>query len=98
MKGKYFTSLHRNGWELLINDETNCYTLEFKKHEMPEIGSIHPTTLIPFDGKPILMALAQILTDMDLLPRNANSAELKATKYHLEDMRNLIFKFQPKKD
>ena len=44
------------------------------------------------EGLLILKALAEALQQGGYIPKSAVDSELKASKYHLEDMRKLVFK------
>lgn len=76
----------------LVDDDKNIsYTFEMSAHHL-EAGSITPSTDIPSDNLGILSALAEALQAGGYIPKSAIDAELKATKYHLEDMRKLTLK------
>ena len=42
------------------------------------------------DTEPLLLDVAEALQRVGIMPNDATTSELKATKYHLEDMRKLI--------
>lgn len=70
--------------------ELKCYTIEFKEHDRV-LNDSFPTTVVDIDSKEfeILKALSTALMEMGIFPESATQSELKATKYHLEDMRKL---------
>lgn len=83
---------------IVINVRSDCrkfyYTFECTTHSAPPEGSIVPVTKIACagDSKDPWIGLAKAFQEMELLPSDAVKSELQATKYHLEDMRNLVFK------
>lgn len=77
---------------LLDRDKRICYTLEFKAHVVAE-GEINKSTDININNDlGLLEALAQALQMGGYIPKSAVEAELGATKFHLEDMRKIVFK------
>ena len=74
----------------LIDREKNvCYTFELTCHKTKEAQLYEYTRFDSDDGLGILKALSEALQMGGYIPKAANDAELKATKYHLEDMRKL---------
>jgi hypothetical protein len=74
---------------LIDREERVAYTFEFTVHKVKP-GIEMPSTDCDLDHGPGLMrALAEALTQAKYLPQSATDSELKATKYHLEDMRKL---------
>lgn len=95
MIGKAHEDLARLAYEFGIwsEDRKSCWTFEFKKHDMPGDYSIPmPTSLVRFNEKELLIAFACALTQIEIFAKDATDAELRATKYHLEDFRKLVFK------
>lgn len=88
---------YRNGWDIGVwSEETGrFYTFEIKVTELPEGGPIE-VTKIRGEAFTALRGLAKALVQMDLMPESSVDSELKATKYHLEDMRNLNQKMMEK--
>lgn len=81
----------RDAWEIALYDQSFSYTLEITKHKLKQ-GLAFPTTLISRHEMTPLLGLAKAMIEMGILKDDATTAELKATKYHLEDMRKLTFK------
>lgn len=74
---------------LMNDDASQAYTIEFKAHRMEE-GTIIPVTKLEKNvGESFFEAMAKALQQRGQIPQSAVDAELKATKYHLEDMRLL---------
>lgn len=98
MKGMGTLNLLRGGYDIYLGSEGNssanttnkCVTISFNIHHV-EAGKALPITTIPFDQADCLKALGQALIDLGLMKDNATDAELKATKFHLEDFRKLVF-------
>lgn len=64
--------------------------------KLPAIGSMvrmEPSLEVePILAEEMIRALIEALQEKDLLPKvTATESELKATHYHLEDMRKLVF-------
>ena len=79
-------------YQLAIGDlysvKNRIYTLEIKEHIVDGGSMETPTTVIKRDEIPVLQAIGRALQKEGMLEDlNADAAELKATKYHLEDMR-----------
>lgn len=94
MKGYAQRRLDQNAWEIaLIDSQRNrSWTFTFFEHDFPRNGRCE-TTIIPFEkDMDLLQALAQALQEMGVFPESATTAELRATKFHLEDMRKLALK------
>jgi hypothetical protein len=78
----------------LIDDERDtAFTIQITAHKV-ERGQLCPSS--DFGGRDVpldlLRALAEALQMGGYIPKSAVDAELKATKYHLEDMRKLVLK------
>ena len=74
----------------IFNRELNiAYTFEFTAHQVNEGQTIPATEIILKDPDGILNAMAEAFQQAGILPQSAVDAELKATKYHLEDMRKI---------
>lgn len=82
-----------DAWEFGLIDRENarCFTIEIKEH-MLKPGMRAETSVFQHGQEDIATALSQVLTQMGILSGNATDTELKATKYHLEDMRKLALK------
>ncbi len=78
-------------WEFVVANEqgTKCYTFDIKEHDIEDRFLTYPTTKVKFEEEAILRGLAEALKEMNFLPGDATTSELRATKYHLEDMRKL---------
>lgn len=96
VKGFAQRRIDRNAWEIALwdKDRQTSYTIEFKSHKVDNEDIQIETTLILDDPNQmeILKSLAEALYQIGILPGTATEAELKATKYHLEDMRKMVFK------
>jgi hypothetical protein len=69
---------------------TKCITIHLKEEFVAEGFPPAESAAWPKEeGQAILKALADALFRAGFLPESATTAELKATKYHLEDMRKL---------
>lgn len=101
IKGFYTERIDKLAHEIAIYDrDKDCFiTFEFKAHKAIEQGLVQPTTLISINdyNENILRALAEALTKMGLMNESATTSELRATKYHLEDMRALVGKYTEQK-
>ncbi len=93
MNGYAQKRIDRLAWEIALVDRhtRTSYTIQFTCHENKKPENQLETTFINDDGHSmeIMKALAEALTQMGLMPISATDSELKATKYHLEDMRKL---------
>lgn len=95
IKGYYRLAMDRDAHEIALIDRDRCmsYTIEFRAHKYERDNfsdKIPLTTISRTDNlEEMLTALASVMRQMDLLDGSATDAELKATKYHLEDMREL---------
>lgn len=97
------------GWELFIVDEQRdeSWVLKFEKYKIetryqhiePTFFSDgttygkHPESLDTVANQEFLQKFGQALQEAGFMPDNATQAELKATKFHLEDMRKLTHCF-----
>lgn len=84
---------YRDGIEIVLADHERevCYTIQFTAHAWNP-GFKAQTTLLDGEEKTqIARAIGEALQQVGLLPASAVDTELKATKYHLEDMRKLVF-------
>lgn len=76
----------------LIDEQTNiAYTFELNVHEATPEGQEVPFTSVLFKHEGVLIALSEALQKLELFPRDANKAELEATKNHLGDLRKIAF-------
>jgi hypothetical protein len=103
IKGYAQRRVDRDAWEIALfesfsNERTLVYTFEFKSHII-DASCIFPTTIIENSdhGTKPLIALSKAMQEMGIMQDDATSAELKATKYHLEDFRKLVFKIKENK-
>lgn len=89
-KGHYERRFDKNCQSIYLFDDNTktAVTFEFRAHKISDSERI-PSTDISYDHDGILSAIAQALQQGGILPNSATDAELKATKYHLEDMRKL---------
>jgi len=92
MKGYAERRLELMAWEIFLGDRDNVYTIEFKQHKRATEMQKSETTILSIQSIPLLKALAEAMQEMGVLQENGTTAELKATKYHLEDMRKLALK------
>lgn len=92
MKGYAQRRLDRDGWEILLLDESRnrCFTMEFREHTFVESMN-NEVTFVARKDIYLLHAISEALVEMGILDGSATEAELKATKFHLEDMRTLVF-------
>ncbi len=73
----------------LFNEETSeAITFEIKTSKVEESQQL-PTTNIPYRNNGLLLALANALKEVGVMPGGDQEQELKATKHHLEDMRKI---------
>lgn len=77
---------------LFDREKLECITMTFHVHKV-EKSDLMPFTEFSLrdNSTDVLRALAEALQLGGYIPQAANDAQLKAMKYHLEDMRNLIF-------
>jgi hypothetical protein len=96
-KGYAADDISRTAWEICLFDEKRniAFTFELTAHSLQDHvkGTRMPTSSIPYNGEfmDAFRALAEAMTKMGLMNDSATTSELKATKYHLEDMRKLTF-------
>jgi hypothetical protein len=92
IKGYAERRLDRFAWEVAIVDRERkrSYTMDFRVHDLKD-GELTPTTLFPLDDLEVVKAFAEALQVMGVLSPDAVTSELKATKFHLDDMRKLVF-------
>lgn len=99
IKGFYQKRIDRLAHEICLFDEDNkqYITLTFNAHKFEE-GQEAKTTLVSLDGYAdrVLVGLAEALMLGGFLPQSSTDAELRATKYHLEDMRKLALSWKEK--
>lgn len=93
MTGQYDYDIVSRTHKIMVwNDAgTKCYEFTCIEHNVPESLCGRPT-VIKKDQIGPWRGLAKAFQKMDLLSDDATKTELKATKYHLEDMRKLTFK------
>ena len=84
-----------NSIYLIDRGGKKAYTLQIIEHTNMEEGYSVPSTDIDFGKEEIIVALAEALQKGGYIPQTAVDTELKATRYHLEDMRNIVFKVEP---
>ncbi len=93
VKGYYQKRIDRLAHEFCIYDDVkDCfYTMTFTVHKKVDPTIQQPTTIVAMDseGESLIRGIAEALTEGGFMPKSATDAELKATKYHLEDMRKL---------
>jgi len=99
MIGEYNYDILRRCHQILIVDKPGApkrtaITIEFKQHFVKdECNKLPLTELRKGEGaEEILRALATALQAMGIFPEHPLAGEMKATKYHLEDMRKLYIK------
>ena len=92
IKGYGQENIALQSFEIALVDRENNkgYTISIHCHNY-KANEILDTTKIPFEQKDILLALGNALIGLEILKEDSTSAELKATKFHLEDMRKIIF-------
>ena len=96
-KGNAEYDISTTSWEICNYDEKRniAFTYEITAHSLQDHvkGTRMPTSSIPYNGEfmDAFRALAEAMTKMGLMNDSATTSELKATKYHLEDMRKLTF-------
>ena len=84
-------------WEIMIKEDHPMspiyYTFEVKQHIVPDKTIESPTTILePINADEFLKAIGVMLQEIGYIPQSSVDTELKATKYHLEDMRKLALK------
>jgi len=99
LKGRYYQNpVKRFADEIYIFDDRENITVKidvtFTKHNGDIKGfELEPTLSLQrdddFNGKEFLVALSEALQEMGIYPENPEVKEIKATKYHLEDMRKI---------
>jgi hypothetical protein len=73
-------------------------TIEMQPELIPEGSRADPSLILPEDmARDFIPALIQGLRDANYVQSDAVSTELKATKFHLEDMRKLAMDIKYKK-
>lgn len=99
MKGRGIARLDRGGFEIGIYSDhpkqfEQIYTFEIKKTLVgPEDRFKElPTTIFSWSEEPILKAFGEALVELGIMKDHGTDQELKATKFHLEDMRDLTKK------
>ena len=75
---------------VISEDQNKAYTFKIEKHDLKEYKPAPATEFSRGFGKEFLLAMALMLQRHGYLPQAATDSELKATKYHLEDMRLLV--------
>lgn len=99
MKGFATKRIDLQAWEIALYDPHRrvAITLQFTAHQLAAPGLAIETTKVPFDSESedMMKALAEALQIMGYIPETAVATELKATKYHLEDMRKLALEPPP---
>lgn len=98
IRGDIEKNIFSRSHDLVLYDEEKevAYTFEIKEHKLDENDSC-PVTKFKYGGSnhdKILHGFAEALQKIGLIPKSATDAELKATKYHLEDMRKQVFKYE----
>ncbi len=99
IKGHAVERVDRMAWEIAVVDTQRefAFTFEWTVHSLKgrDRGTIDyvPTSMVQMDGESMEMikGLAEAFMKMGVLADTSTTAELKATKYHLEDMRKLTF-------
>lgn len=76
---------------LLDRDNNIAYSFEIIAHEIKGDEQMPSTDINLDDPLGVLRGLAEALQMGGYIPKAATDAELKATKYHLEDFRKLAF-------
>lgn len=79
-------------YEIFVGDDERYFSIEITSHPLKEGYELEHQTLVRPDSIDFYKGLAQALQSMGLMPESAVDSELKATKYHLEDMRKLTLK------
>ena len=79
-------------YELFVGNNDKYYSIEIKEHELTQGYCVEHQTFVNRESLDFYKGLAQALQSMGLMPESAVDSELKATKYHLEDMRSLALK------
>lgn len=98
MIGEYDYDILSRQHLILIIDEPGepnrtAVTIKFEQHKVDD-GYKFPVTKLPKGegAEKVLRALAQALQQMGLFPESPLAGEMKATKFHLEDMRKLYLR------
>ncbi len=101
IKGRGQINLRHGSYEIAVYgtkqmDFAYKITIEqiplFDKRGNPKPTSSElPTTLVPFEQREVLEGIGQALVDLGIMKDHGTDQELKATKFHLEDMRTLVF-------
>jgi hypothetical protein len=94
IKGNAIDRIDRRAWEIAVYDDEQrvVYTFELTRHQIdPNSARYAPiqTTLVDYLDKDVMRGIAEAFRKMGIMDDSATTAELKATKYHLEDMRKL---------
>lgn len=103
MKIRFYREMHRAGWAFWVMEQRgNAYIpLKITIEKLPEESSDHafkiPEDAIKYlneyEARSLFTALTEALEDAGMLQATtAGKKELDATKFHLEDMRKLVFK------
>lgn len=81
-----------NVYQIFVGSGEKYYSLDIREHELKEGFMLEHPTYVTDENRDFFIGLAEALQSMELFPRDADKAEIQATKYHLEDMRKLVFK------
>lgn len=105
MKATKRTGFNGIGYEIIfyqerrsINGQTKIFTAKpvvFEFEEYTDEKVLEPTFILPYEEMFEFIPSIQKLGDETGIPSETESSaksELKATKYHLEDIRKLLFK------
>ncbi len=97
IKGYAQRRIDKYSWDIGLIGEKFSYTFEIKKHSRQEslVSEISSVRIDDEEAMATLRALSEALQEMGLFPQNAVQSELKATKYHLEDMRKMVDQLLP---
>jgi len=91
IRGRGVEPPYIDGFEISIydRDSSKAYTFSFQEHQCEKFGEIKMST-IGYEQVEVLRGLAQALQDLNIFPKSAVDAELKASKIHLRDMRLIV--------
>lgn len=93
MKGETDYDLLNRCFRIAIFDEKTAVTMTFTTHPAERDRPLPVTEMRKGpETTAILKGLAEALMQLGIMPENGTTAELRATKAHLDDMRRLAMK------
>ncbi len=91
MKGEYDYQIMDRAHYFLVTNDSGDTTYRFSCEAIKQNeGEPYNATIVKRIDIAPWIGLAQAFQEAGLIPKSAVDAELKATKYHLEDMRKMI--------